>query len=1116
MRACTSSPLVSVLLLLAASALTCNTRSDAASAPSRPATTSSLTSEPVLSGGVEQSSAAPAYPGLSISQHVANWQAFEANRHPQWQHLSPGQQLTRIANAALDLLPHLKAQSAAGPTTAPFQGNFTTIRVSTLGFALQRQSDCSLSLLTGTYSLMPPSVTLAATQSHYEQTLHQEAGLNSPVDAFPNGCAGTTLETSSRSGVYLGESSQNLDMFAAYGYDPTASTGNVLYVGSLNAGTMQEHALQELTSMPGIDDIASGDLNGDGLADVVGIDQTAGSITVWLVNPDGTVSPGTAYTLPGTRTDAAFVADVNGDGKADVVAATETSSGTEDISVLTGNGDGTLNPATIVGTAPATFTSMIAADLRGDGREDIVTSSGLVFLNNGNGTFAAPIQGVPLTSWDSDTGGHLTVGDFNNDGKLDLAIDHGEVISIYLGNGDGTFTFARAYATSSTFGYVHASDLDGDGSIDLYSGLADGGMFFGDDYNSNAAYALMGNGDGTFAGAPFELFSYNGSNLADLNGDGKLDAVGVSGDFQSSSTAAPTFTSYLNDGKGGFTAAATLTGSPVTMPDGSQQSFTDFDSYALGDVNGDGVPDLLYMGAGGPDWGIAIALGTGDGHFSPPTFLPRPSIASIIVPSGSTENGELTSNLRLADFNHDGKLDLIYNYSDSSCPTSTGCTGTNETYYLGFVVELGNGDGTFQAPKVTTYYNSMAQPELTQDYIAKIVDVNGDGYPDLVLLSEQTNSSGTGTDNSVQVMLGKGDGTFGNASTVTTADVVDGVSASNIPVTTADMNGDGTPDIVALGTSSGSDQSEEVAVALGNGDGSFQAPVITKYFTGGAQFAPGTGLAVGDFNGDGHPDVAVIGEFGPSDTGVFLGNGDGTLQTATLNGLPAPAQGIYLVASTPAVAVDFTGSSKPDLLAGNVLLPNRYAASTPPSPGDFTVSANPSTLTVSAGQSGTTTLTITPSGGFNESVSFQCSGLPAGASCSFSPSTVTPSGAAATTTLTINTASNTAALWIGGMGSALASLGLIFVWPTKRRRPRIAQQFRTVIAIVLVGAACGTLLVACGGGSSSSGSSGSTGMSTSSGYSPSTTSMTSTVTVTASASTPTAVSHTTKIMLTVQ
>ncbi len=151
------------------------------------------------------------------------------------------------------------------------------------------------------------------------------------------------------------------------------------------------------------------------------------------------------------------------------------------------------------------------------------------------------------------------------------------------------------------------------------------------------------------------------------------------------------------------------------------------------------------------------------------------------------------------------------------------------------------------------------------------------------------------------------------------------------------------------------------------------------------------------------------------------------------------------------------------------------------SPG-FTLSSSVPSMTLQAGASAKTTISLTPSNGFNAPVTFACSGLPAGATCSFSPSTVTPTSGTATTTLTVTAASTTAKLRRGfGAEFPTAALAAVICFFGFRKRRRWLQL--VVLAICLGGVG---LLNGCSSGGSSGGS-GSTGGSTSS---------TSTVTVT--------------------
>jgi hypothetical protein len=685
------------------------------------------------------------HPNFTVEQQVARRRETQAQLHPLWKDLSWPARLTR---ASLFAQRFLRAQNAAAsPIAANFLGNLTAITgPAGEAITLQRQTNCSLTLYSGTYTFsLNPTIQIIGTTPNYEQVLHTAAALSTKADVFASGCAEATLGIGWRQAVYLGETSQQLYMGAAAGYDMMAGS-NALYYGTVDASTQAVHSFNTDLSEPGIAGVAAGDLNGDGLADIVGISGTSASISVWLANANGAISAPTPYALPGSVTEAAVLADVNGDGKVDVVVATRTSSGQEEISVLTGKGDGTLNAAQsiTVPTPPANGSggttvigNLIAADLRGTDHLDIVASNGLVLLNSGTGTFTVGTSAFAPELGTSDLAPNLAAGDFNKDGKIDLAVGTGDAVNIFLGNGDGTFTAGKSYSSINDNGYLTATDLDGDGNIDLYVGVANGGFFGSDQAGADQAYALMGNGDGTFQSAPLLPFVYNGSNLADLTGDKIIDAVGVNSDGS--------FTSYLGDGKGGFSAQSTLVYSPVSV--GGTQYTVSLDSFAIGDINGDGIPDLAYIATapnGIPNdsdgTGVFIALGNGQGGFGAPTFYALPAIPSSI--SGAYTIYPTISNLHLADVNHDGKADLIYYYEYSYYVASSSSTNVN----AGTAVQLSNGNGTFQAPQLIPFYSgpnlllgvTAGIPNVS--YVSLITDLNKDGNPDLVFITQSTTS----------------------------------------------------------------------------------------------------------------------------------------------------------------------------------------------------------------------------------------------------------------------------------------------------------------------------------------------------------------------------------------
>ena len=372
--------------------------------------------------------------------------------------------------------------------------------------------------------------------------------------------------------------------------------------------------------------------------------------------------------------------------------------------------------------------------------------------------------------------------------------------------------FANAVAYDSG-GYsaisVAVTDVNGDGKPDV---LVANSCLSDSNCDNGTVAVLLGNGDGTFqTAAPYGSGGYVAYSVAvaDLTGKGKQDLVVANNCVSNSNCDNGTVAVLLGNGDGTFQTA-------VPYGSGGNQA----QSVAVADVNGDGNPDLLVANycASSNDCGsgsVAVLLGNGDGTFQ------------TAVPYGSGGYG--ANSVTVAKLSGNGKFDLVV---ANDCVSSSNC-------HRGTVgVLLGNGDGTFQA---AVSYGSGGYDA----YSVAAADVNGDGWPDLLVANDCTDCT---TNPTVGVLLGNGDGTF------QTAVPYDSGGWRPFSVAVADVNGDSKPDLlVANWCATGNNCGDGSAtVLLGNGDGTFQAAVA---FASGALYS--TSVAVADVNADGKPDLVL-------------------------------------------------------------------------------------------------------------------------------------------------------------------------------------------------------------------------------------------------------------------
>ncbi|MCZ2146766.1 MAG: VCBS repeat-containing protein [Bryobacterales bacterium] len=627
------------------------------------------------------------------------------------------------------------------------------------------------------------------------------------------------------------------------------------------------------------------DFNSDGKRDVAVVHNSkSGFVSVLLGNGDGTLKPPVTYPA-GSYPSVMTAYDFNGDGHPDLAVANGSS---QNITILLANADGTFQPAATVPVSGNSVKAIVAADVTGDGKGDILATtftSLLILRGNGNGTFQAPAIITPDLNPFA-----LATGDFNRDGKLDLVVADSNAgrISLLLGANNGTFTPKSSYAVRNNLQNVFATDFDRDGKLDIVvaGGHPDGlsATAYGDYYVT----ALLGNGDGTFYGAP--AYSLSGSPTAiiaaDFNGDGKpdfamsnrgvdvlmgqgggvlaaavhYDALDqfntrvslpsiVAGDFNRDGKSDIAGTGYLFRGNGNGTFQA-----PVQFDAGSHPG-----ALAAGDLNNDAKLDLvsaqgsLFTNSGQTT--VVALLGNGAGGFAAP------------VPYTTGVNPAAVA---LADLNGDGKLDLAaVNNGSYGTPSDNG----------GVAVLLGNGNGTFQT--AISYAVGVNPAAIT------IGDLNGDGKPDLVVATSRSMAGSY----QLGILIGNGNGTFQQATFVPT-------DFGPHDILIGDFNGDGKKDLIVSHCCGDTD----MTYLLGNGNGTFQPEV---HFAAGS--SPGS-LAAADLNGDGRPDF-VSGNADSSASAyaaVFLNLAGGVSPSCSYsvnrNSLPAAAAGDVLAVSVSASA----------------------------------------------------------------------------------------------------------------------------------------------------------------------------------------------------------------------
>ncbi|MGE3805811.1 MAG: FG-GAP-like repeat-containing protein, partial [Gemmataceae bacterium] len=433
--------------------------------------------------------------------------------------------------------------------------------------------------------------------------------------------------------------------------------------------------------------LAQGDLNSDGFTDIVSV--RASTISVSLGRGNGIYQDPLQFTLPNYSTaPAIFIADVNDDGRPDLLTIGDYPDDYTGFAVLLGVGDGTFRPPqdyrlidvpgpssaqglsvsdvnndqhqdvllywqqhvyVFMGNGDGSFAPRddpsfridsnippTVADINRDGKPDlvgIIDDDLAVFLGIGDGTFLQPALRIPTLNHPHG----VVVADFDEDGILDLAcVDYYDTISLFLGNGDGTFQGRRSFLVRLYASNLILADFNGDGHSDLVTNASYDGISI-----------LLGNGDGTFIYSEGPLPDGYVYQSGDFNNDGKLDLI---------ATNAGTASFLFGLGDGTFLPSGQLPSIPVAS------------TPQVASINGDGIADTLILDRSGSILYRQGLSATDPTAFSPPLVVNGVDAqgAAVLQPSRDFAIIHSSNGVVIAGLDSSGDTVSLYRLSNGA------------------------------------------------------------------------------------------------------------------------------------------------------------------------------------------------------------------------------------------------------------------------------------------------------------------------------------------------------------------------------------------------------------------------------------------------------------------